>query len=46
MVITDQKGQPLDTTTGASWVGYANAGLRRRIEPHVLEYLERIEDRA
>jgi fructose-1,6-bisphosphatase/inositol monophosphatase family enzyme len=49
-VITDARGQaldaPLDTTTGVSWVGYANAGLRRRIEPHVLEYLERIEDRG
>jgi fructose-1,6-bisphosphatase/inositol monophosphatase family enzyme len=50
VVITDARGQPLDapldTTTGVSWVGYANAGLRRRIEPHVLEYLERIEDRG
>jgi hypothetical protein len=30
---------PMDTTTGLSWVGYANAALRRKIEPFVLEFL-------
>ena len=44
VVITDAHGQPLDapldTTSGVSWVGYANARLRQRIEPLVLEYLK------
>ena len=43
VVITDETGQPLDapldTTTGVSWVGYANAALRGKIEPHVIEFL-------
>jgi hypothetical protein len=45
VVITDSSGKPLDgpldTTTGLSWVGYANAALRERIEPLVLEFLAR-----
>ena len=47
VIVTDARGQPLDapldTTTGVSWVAYANPRLRARIEPLVLEYLERIE---
>jgi fructose-1,6-bisphosphatase/inositol monophosphatase family enzyme len=45
VLITDAAGQPLDgpmdTTTGLSWVGYANAALRARIEPLVLDFLAR-----
>jgi fructose-1,6-bisphosphatase/inositol monophosphatase family enzyme len=32
---------PLDTTTGLSWLGYANAVLQRRIEPVVQDFLLR-----
>jgi hypothetical protein len=32
---------PLDVTTGIAWLGYANAALRRRIEPIVMEFLKR-----
>ncbi len=43
VIITDQTGQPLDgpmdTTTGLSWVGYANATLRRKMEPLLLNFL-------
>jgi hypothetical protein len=43
VVITDEKGAPLDgpldTTTGLSWIGYANAKLRQRIEPLLLDFL-------
>jgi hypothetical protein len=43
VAITDQHGQPLDgpldTTTGLSWAGYANAALRQKIEPLLLEFL-------
>jgi hypothetical protein len=50
VVITDQKGAPLDgpldTTTGLSWVGYANAQLRQRIEPLLLDFLKRKQVRA
>ena len=45
VLITDAAGDPLDgpldTTTGLSWIGYANAALRARIEPLVLEFLAR-----
>jgi hypothetical protein len=45
VVITDDKGAPLDgpldTTTGLSWVGYANHELRQRIEPLLLEFLHK-----
>jgi len=45
VIITDTKGAaldgPLDTTTGISWVGYANERLRKRIEPLLLEFLSR-----
>jgi hypothetical protein len=43
VMVTDDQGRPLDgpmdTTTGLSWVAYANADLRRRIEPLVLGFL-------
>ncbi len=36
-IVTDPLGRPLDapldTTTPVSWVGYANPGLRKRMEP-------------
>jgi hypothetical protein len=45
VVISDEKGKPLDgpldTTTGLSWAAYANASLRTRMEPLVLEFLAR-----
>ncbi len=41
--ITGPDGQPLDgpmdTTTGLSWLGYANPSLQRKIQPLVLEFL-------
>jgi len=37
VVLTDERGNPLDgpldVTSGISWVGYANAKLRDRIQP-------------
>jgi hypothetical protein len=43
VIVADETGKPLDapldTTTGVSWVGYANATLRARVEPHVIESL-------
>ena len=45
VVLTDATGRPLDgpmdTTTGISWLGYANAALRAAIEPLVREFLGR-----
>jgi hypothetical protein len=42
-VITDGFGRPLDgpldVTTGLHWAGYANAALRARIEPLILQFL-------
>jgi hypothetical protein len=42
--ITGPDGQPLDgpmdTTTGLSWMGYANAVLRQKMEPLVLEFIK------
>ncbi len=41
--ITDATGRPLDgpldTTTGLSWVGYANPFLQRKIEPLIQQFL-------
>jgi fructose-1,6-bisphosphatase/inositol monophosphatase family enzyme len=41
--ITGLNGKPLDgpmdTTTGLSWMGYANPSLHRKIEPLVIEFL-------
>ena len=46
VILTDERGQPLDgpmdTTTGLSWVGYANAGIRGRIEPHLRSFLSQL----
>ncbi len=43
VIVTDDHGRPLDapldTTTGVSWVGYANPALRREIEPVVQAFL-------
>ena len=45
VVLTDEKGNPLDgpldVTSGTSWVGYANEGLRQRIEPILKRFLTR-----
>jgi hypothetical protein len=45
VVLTDDRGQPLDgpldTTTGLSWVGYANGTLRERMEPVLREFLRK-----
>ena len=51
VVVTDEHGGPLDgpldTTTGLSWVAYANPQLRAAIEPLVLRFFrERQGDRA
>ncbi len=43
VLLMDGLGQPfdgpLDTTTGLSWAGYANADIRRAIEPVLLRFL-------
>ncbi len=43
VIVTDEHGNlldgPLDTTTGLSWIGYANVQLRQRIEPLLLKFL-------
>ncbi len=43
VLVTDSTGQPLDgpmdTTTGLSWIGYANPALKRQIEPVVQKFL-------
>jgi fructose-1,6-bisphosphatase/inositol monophosphatase family enzyme len=43
VVLTDEKGEPLDgpldVTSGISWVGYANAALRERMEPVLRQFL-------
>ncbi len=45
VILTDPTGRPLDgpldTTSGISWIGYANAALQKRIEPILLEFLQR-----
>ena len=45
VILTDALGNPLDgpldVTTGLSWAGYANAGLRETIEPVLVEFLKR-----
>jgi hypothetical protein len=51
VMLTDGLGQPLDgpldTTTGISWAGYANAALRASIEPLLTSFLrERLPSRA
>lgn len=44
VIITDENGQqlsaPLDIRAPVSWVGYANAALLDRIEPHLRELLQ------
>jgi fructose-1,6-bisphosphatase/inositol monophosphatase family enzyme len=43
VILTDETGKPLDgpldTTTGLSWVGYANAALRDSIQPLLSQFL-------
>jgi fructose-1,6-bisphosphatase/inositol monophosphatase family enzyme len=43
VVLTDERGNPLDgpldVTSGISWVGYANAKLHDRIQPHLTSFL-------
>lgn len=45
VILTDGRGHPLDgpldVTTGISWAGFANEQLRGRIEPIVIEFLNR-----
>jgi fructose-1,6-bisphosphatase/inositol monophosphatase family enzyme len=44
VLITDENGNPLDgpldTTTGITWIGYANPMLKKKIEPFVQEFLQ------
>lgn len=48
VIITDESGRPLDgpmdTTSGISWAGYANAKLRESIEPVLMEMLKGTDD--
>ncbi len=50
VIITDVEGIPLDasldTTSAVSWVGYANAGLRDRIEPLLKDFVRHIDART
>jgi fructose-1,6-bisphosphatase/inositol monophosphatase family enzyme len=43
VILTDALGAPLDgpldVTTGLSWAGYANAGLRQKIEPLLSSFM-------
>jgi hypothetical protein len=43
VVITDAEGNnldaPMDTVSGVSWAGYANASLQAAIEPHLRSFL-------
>ncbi len=43
ILLTDGAGQPLDgpmdVTSGVAWVAYANASLRKSIEPALLQFL-------
>jgi Inositol monophosphatase family len=45
VIITDAHGQtldtPLDTTSPVSWIGYANATIRARVEPVIQKFLTR-----
>ena len=45
VIITGTDGNPLDgpmdTTTGLSWIGYANPALRAKIEPLITEFISR-----
>jgi hypothetical protein len=45
VVVTDGSGRPLDAPldviSDVSWIGYANAGLKERIEPHLRRALAR-----
>ncbi len=44
VILTDQSGAPLDgpldTASGISWIGYANAELRDRIAPLIAQFME------
>ena len=50
VIITNEAGQPLDgpldCTTGLNWIGYANATLRRQIEPLIQQFLKSARGRA
>jgi fructose-1,6-bisphosphatase/inositol monophosphatase family enzyme len=43
VILTDETGKPLDgpldTTTGLSWVGFANSTLRDSIQPLLLQFI-------
>jgi hypothetical protein len=45
VILTDGRGQPLDgpmdVTTGLAWAGFANPALRQRVEPLMIQFLER-----
>ncbi len=45
ITVTDERGQPLaaplDVTSDVGWIGYANAALKARIEPHLQRALAR-----
>jgi fructose-1,6-bisphosphatase/inositol monophosphatase family enzyme len=49
VIVTDEYGQPLsaplDIGAPVAWVGYANAALRDRIQPHFQELLAEVRSR-
>jgi hypothetical protein len=45
VIVTDGCGRtldaPMDVTTGVSWTAFANDGLRRKLEPLIMDFLRR-----
>ena len=45
VIITDEKGNPVESklniTENVSWIGYANESIRKEVEPHLVDTLEK-----
>ena len=45
VIITDEKGNPvkskLNVTDNISWIGFANESIRKEVEPHLVDALEK-----
>jgi fructose-1,6-bisphosphatase/inositol monophosphatase family enzyme len=50
IILTDAKGNaldgPMDVTTGLSWAGYANTILRKKIEPLLMQFLQKLRNNS
>src|SRR5262249_54461695 len=46
VIVTDERGEPLraplDLHTNVAWIGYANAAIRRQLEPALMALLEEL----